>query len=213
MFTPQKHFPLKHKEDGVSSDYEMIYHNNMWKYYEYSLPATLAIMVPVLALEINALYHYYMGNIGFSPDQKFFKIHTLSDPFLFVCCTSVFFTVLLFATYKFSRLYISRLYYNSNKDHYIAIVKKGLFYKDSQLHFTHKDVKPITNKKFDIGNVAIKGRSFLVNGKDFGELTHYNRLLGYSLYTPYEPDQPQDDMFKLGLKRDRKVKKTLKKKY
>lgn len=199
IFAPVKHYKPKHKEDNVSSDYKMIYHNSMGRYYEYLFPITVVGTAPIIVMDMMFAYQYFIEHKDIDSDAGFNKAFTMADPELFICVATIFMVGLLYAMRRVTQLYIPRIYYNSEKDHYIGIIKKRLF-GNTQFHFTIKDVQPIPKSTRPIvipGNIVIKGRTFLVNGKDFAELDYYNRLRGHVLDKPLEDDMPNDDLIKM----------------
>ena len=179
MFSPAKQYKARHKEDKVHSDYSLIYHNNMWKYYQYATPVCMLLATPVLGLDLFLVYRYFT-NPSTSFEVKVGDNIILSNSKVYVCVATVFMVALMISVQKLWRMYMARLYYNSKTNHYIGICPKML-YGNKQIHFSLNDVRMSKNSNNSMfrGNLNIKGRSFLVNENDFVEMNYFNRLVGY----------------------------------
>lgn len=198
ILTPERrHVTAKHKEDSVSRDYEMIYHNHMWRYYEYGRPIALFCALPIFVMDFMFVYQHFFEHADHSSELMTKAQFTLSEPALFVASGTIVLLGLLYTIHRVTSLYIPRIYHNPDTDHFIGIVQKGLFGK-KQIHFTIEDVRPVKKVENALllvlkGNVSIKGRTFLMTDDDFAELSYYNRFLGYVLEEPVKK-RPLEDI-------------------
>lgn len=184
IYEPERrHATAKHKEDRVDSDYKMIYHNAMWKYYEYGRLGTVLAAAPVILADIIVLSQHSFGQSNINQGHIDSTI-TMLDPMLFVSLATVFLIGLLYTTFKITGVYMSRIYYSANKGQLIGIRRTGLFRK-KQFTFTLEDVTPVpvTESLFARlyrGNFSIKGGSFLLNEQDFADRSVYNKFAGHT---------------------------------
>ena len=192
----RRHAIAKHKEDKVDTEYRMVYHNSMGNYYEYGRQGAVFFAFPVLLADLAFVYQHGFGRSNL-PYEEIHSSVTMLDPTLFASLATVFVLGLLYTTLRITGVYMSRMYYNSNTDHFIGIRQKGLFGKQ-QFPFTIDDVEPIPVSenlfaRLLKGNFSIKGRAFLMNNQDFADMSIFNRFARHTFDQQFT-SSPLDDV-------------------
>ena len=194
----RRHATAKHKEDKVDTEYKMVYHNAMWKYYEYGRLGAVLAATPFILADMVFLSQNSFGQSNTYQEHIDTTLPvTMLEPMLFVSLATVFMLGLLYTTLKVTGLYMARIYYNSNNGQFIGIRQKGMVQK-KQLSFTLKDVTPVPVAeslfaRLYKGNFSIKGSAFLLNEQDFGDRSIYNKFAGHTFDQQFRAS-PLDDI-------------------
>ncbi|XP_064611842.1 uncharacterized protein LOC135475832 [Liolophura sinensis] len=196
LFTKQPvQFIAKHKQDKIPEAFDLVYVNNMNRYYFTSQVIIYGLLLPTLCFCIYLLWADHKSLV------PRLEAEGLDHPYFVIVPTTVFSVGLLIFTNAVCRRAVIRMYRNADQKTYIAVTQRWNMIQEL-LEFSPKDCVPQDRESLSVrhmlgGNIQIKGRTFLLRDGDFRQPMYYNELMGWDRAEEDRRAVMDDDFSKL----------------